>query len=340
MWHRRNDVGTGSGTTLGMRFTSDTVKKTIDNAEAGATDIEYYDLIEFSGMSVTPSTPLAVGKVFPNLKIVVIDNEELLAAMSYKSNRNYTLPDLSASFTNPPSECNGVVKPGESIYLTYTLKLTGSTGFTPTLPCQRYTVIDNTYIGDKDVSFAINNIDQLPYMRKTESAGYDGYGFYADQFVLLAQVIDKNITSRPYPDQWREIDFTSTNITGGAGETIDPLLLQDQNTAATIFDLGTEIDLARGLNYGKLNFGDERLFYGNLRTYIGATIYKTLFLVNVDGAVMGKSTNPTFSVGSDRWVSEIGILDNNSNLVLVGKLSRPIRIADSTTASIELTIDF
>jgi|TARA_R110000772_G_scaffold47540_6_gene108649 hypothetical protein len=354
MWHRRNDVGTGSGTTLGMRFTSDAVKKTINNGQAGTTDIEYYDLIEFSGMSVTPSTPLAVGKVFPNLKIVVIDNEELLAAMSYKSNRNYTLPDLSASFINPiAGECNGVVKPGESLYLTYTLKLTGSTGYTPTLPCQRYSVIDNTTIGDKDVQFAINNIDQLPYMRKTENAGYDGYGFYADQFVLLAQVIDKNITSRPYPDQWREIDFTSTNITGGAGETIDPLLLQNQNsnntgfiltksqyTGATTFDLGTEIDLARGLNYGKLNFGDERLFYGNLRTHIGATIYKTLFLVNVDGAVMGKSTNPTFSVGSDRWVSEIGILDNNSNLVLVGKLSRPIRIADSTTASIELTIDF
>ena len=28
------------------------------------------------------------------------------------------------------------------------------------------------------------------------------------------------------------------------------------------------------------------------------------------------------------------------NLVLVGKLSRPIRIANSTTASLELTIDF
>ena len=96
-------------------------------------------------MSVTPETPLAVGRVFPNLKIVVVDNEELLAAMSYKSNRNYTLPDLSANLTTPVAgECNGVVKPGESIYLTYTLKLTGTTGFTPTLPCQRYTVIDNT----------------------------------------------------------------------------------------------------------------------------------------------------------------------------------------------------
>ena len=44
--------------------------------------------------------------------------------------------------------------------------------------------------------------------------------------------------------------------------------------------------------------------------------------------------------GLDRYVSEVGILDNNNNLVLVGKLSRPIRLADSTTASIELTIDF
>jgi hypothetical protein len=349
MWHRRNDVGTGSGTTLGMRFVSDIVKKTISN-----TDIEYYDLIEFSGMSVTPETPLAVGRVFPNLKIVVVDNEELLAAMSYKSNRNYTLPDLSANLTTPVAgECNGVVKPGESIYLTYTLKLTGTTGFTPTLPCQRYTVIDNTSNSDKDVQFRINNLDQLPYMRKVEDVGYDGYGFYADQFVLLSQVIDKNVTSRPYSSQWREIDFTSTKITGVSGGTIDPFLLENQisdttgfiltkdlYTGATIYDLGTDIDLSRGLNYDKLTFGDERLFYGNLRTHIGATIYKTLFIVNLDGAQIKSSSNTTFSTGIDRYVSEVGILDNNNNLVLVGKLSRPIRIADSTTASIEVTIDF
>jgi len=354
MWHRRNDVGTGSGTTLGMRFVSDVVKKTITNPKGGATDIEYYDLIEFSGMSVTPETPLAVGRVFPNLKIVVIDNEELLAAMSYKSNRNYTLPDLSANLTTPVAgECNGVVKPGESIYLTYTLKLTGTTGFTPTLPCQRYTVIDNTSNSDKDVQFRINNLDQLPYMRKVENAGYDGYGFYSDQFILLSQVIDKNVSSRPYPDQWREVDFTSIKITGISGGTIDPLLLENQvsdttgfmltkdlYTGATIYDLGTDIDLSRGLNYDKLTFGDERLFYGNLRTHIGATIYKTLFRVDLDGAQIKSSSNGTFSTGIDRYVSEIGILDNNNNLVLVGKLYRPIRIADSTTASIEVTIDF
>ena len=60
----------------------------------------------------------------------------------------------------------------------------------------------------------------------------------------------------------------------------------------------------------------------------------------VDNDIYITTSNNTFEFGDDRYVSEIGILDNNQNLVLVGKLSRPIRISDSTTASIELTIDF
>ena len=59
-----------------------------------------------------------------------------------------------------------------------------------------------------------------------------------------------------------------------------------------------------------------------------------------DGNQLQTSTNPTWQSGQDRFVTEIGILDAADNLVLVGKLSRPIRIADSSTASIELTIDF
>ena len=357
MWHRRNE-GTGSGTTLGMKFVSDTVLKTI----ATNNDIEYYDLIEFSGMSVTPTQPLVVGKVFPQLKIVVIDNEELLASMSYKSNRNYTLPDLTGELISSVSgNCTGVLKAGESLYMTYWLSNTGtgSTGTTtvttPTLPNQRYTVLDNTTNSDKDVQFRINNVGQLPYMRKRESVGYDGYGFYADNFKLLTQVINKTNTNRPDPSKWRVVDFTSINITDVTGETINPLLLENQNpnttgfiltgglysgASATTFNLGNELDMSSASNYGKMTFGDERLFYGNLKTYIGATIYKTLFNININGASISSSSNPTYDFGDDRYVSEVGILDSNQNLVLVGKLSRPIRIANSTTASLELTIDF
>jgi hypothetical protein len=356
MWHRRNDVGTGSGTTLGMRFTSDTIKKTLSSNN----DIEYYDLIEFSGMSVTPTLPLVVGKVFPQLQIVVIDNEELIASMSYRSNRNYTLPDLSAELISPVNgNCTGSLKAGERMYLTYWLENvgTGTTGTTtittPILPSQRYIVVDNDTNSDKDVQFRINNVGQLPYMRKREDVLYDGYGFFADTFKVLSQIVSISSQARPLPSNWRVTDFTSTNITGNSGETINPKLFENQNpnitgfiltgslyTGSSIFNLGAELDMSNASYYDRLTLGDERLFYGNLRTHIGATIYKSLFNINIDGASISSSSNPTFEFGDDRYISEIGILDNNQNLVLVGKLSRPIRIADSTTASIELTIDF
>lgn len=346
MWHRR-DEGTESGTTMGMRFVSDGVEKTLVNSQH-----KYYDLIEYSGMSVTPTTPLVVGKVFHNLKMVVIENEELLAAMSYKSNRNYTLPDLSANLTNCQSGgCNGLLNQNETLYLTY--YLASNSGVTETLPCQRYTKIKNTGVDTKDVQFRIENVDRLPYMRKVEKPTYDGAGFYANDFVVLAQIVDESVNSRPDPKLWKEIDFTSTLITSGASETIDPVLLENQNssntgflltkslyTGATEFNLGAHLDLPNGTYYDKMNFGDERLFYGNLRTHIGATIYKTLFSLNIDGAEFGSSSNVTYEQGENRYVSEVGVLDSNSNLVMVGKLSRPIRIANATTATIEVTMDF
>ena len=134
-----------------------------------------------------------------------------------------------------------------------------------------------------------------------------------------------------------------------------PLLLENQGSVNTgfvltgdlygaasgnTFNLGNELDMPSSNFYDQMNFGDERLFYGNLRTFIGATIYKTLFTINVDGATMASSSNTTYSYGSDRYITEVGILDNNDNLVVVGKLSRPVRLANSTTATIELTIDF
>jgi len=297
---------------------------------------------------------LVVGKVSPTLKIVVIENEELIAAMSYKSNRNYTLPDLSGNLLNSiDGSCTGVLNAGEKMFLTYWLENTGTTT-TPTLPCQRYTVLENNTTSDKDVEFRINNVSELPYMRKVESMGYDGYGFFADKFNILCQKVPST-QSRPISSQWRKLDFTSELITGVSGETINPVLLESQNSSNTnfilsgnmynsasgnTFNLGETLDISNGVYYDKMTFGDERLFYGNLCTYIGASIYKTLFNINVDGATMSSSSNPSYSEGDDRFITEIGILDGQQNLVLIGKLSRPIKISNSSTASIELTIDF
>jgi len=59
-------------------------------------NIQYYDLID-------EDSGYIVGKVFNGLKIFVIEDQELLFAMSYKSNRSWTLPNylLGTAGSNP-----------------------------------------------------------------------------------------------------------------------------------------------------------------------------------------------------------------------------------------------
>jgi hypothetical protein len=56
---------------------------------------EYYDLVDPSGF--------VVGKIFTFLKIFVIEDQDLLYAMSYKSNRSWTLPEFI--LTMNPAGC-------------------------------------------------------------------------------------------------------------------------------------------------------------------------------------------------------------------------------------------
>lgn len=351
MYHRR-DFGTSSGTTMGMRFIASGATKYV-----GVSDIEYIDLIEDSAYISSSLTPLAIGRVYPQLKTIVIHDDEIVSAISYKSNRNWTLPELSANLASPSGGTStGVLPVNNTIYLTYSLQNSGTTGLTTSLPCQNYVKLTNETNSAKDVAFKINQTDLLPYMRKTEAALYDGYGFYANQFKLLYQIVtDPNV--RPDAGSWKEYDFTSTVITSVASETIDPKLLEIQTPTTTGFILDTIKDssavtfnLINILNMPAntapttLQFGDERFFYGNFNTYIGSTIYKTIFNLNVNAATFNSTTNPTRSKDSatnppNIKISEVGIYDSDKNLVCVGKISTPITLA-SNTITIELSLDF
>ena len=343
MYHRRN-YSTGTGTQQGMTFIASGITQYI-----GTSDVEYIDLIE--DPSLVDGQPLVIGKMFPQLKTIVISDDEIVAAISYKSNRNWTLPKLGANLTAPTG--TGVLGVGEVIYLTYALENSIS-GLTTALPCQKYIKLLNDSSASKDVSFRVNGIDQLPYMRKKET-GWDGLGFYADEFKLVYQVVSDSIT-RPDPSAWRVADFTSTAITTTSGQTINPLLLENQNlsgfTLTSIINSGSSMySIIQALNMpanttpNDLQFGDERFFYGNLTTFIGATIYKTIFDIRINSTMFNVTSNPTRSNDSSTnppnlKISEVGIYDNNSNLVCIGKLNMPIPIINGNSIMLELSMDF
>lgn len=353
MYHR-DGYATASGTSMGMDFIASGSTQRIGNS-----DIEYIDLIEDpSFISSANTTPLVVGKVFPQLKMIVIDDDEIVAAISYKSNRNWTLPELAATLQSPSGGTStGVLGSNQTMYLTYSLEVSGVSGLTTSLPCQKYVKIDNITSTAKDVAFRINSTDLLPYMRKIENVGYDGLGFYATNFKLLYQTVSGS-TQRPDPAAWKAYDFTSNAITVSAGQTIDPKLFENQSpstngfildslkaASATTFNLVPLLNLPPTNQPSYLQFGDERFFYGNLETYIGATIYKTIFDVRVNSSLFNLTSNPTRSTDPatnppNIRVTEVGVYDNLQNLVCIGKLSKPVILFPGNTIMLELSLDF
>jgi hypothetical protein len=353
MYHR-SGYATNSGTSMGMTFIATGATQLL-----GTSEIEYIDLIEHPDMiSTANTTTMVVGKVFPQLKMIVIDDDEIVAAMSYKSNRNWTLPALAANIQSPSGGTStGVLQPNETIYLTYSLENTATTGLTSSLPCQDYIKVTNNSSSAKDVVFRINETDLLPYMRKFESASYDGYGFYANKFKLLYQIMPDDIT-RPDPGMWMSYDYTSTGLTTVSGQTIDPKALENQSplvtgfvldslkySASTNFNLIALLNMAPNNQPSYLQFGDERFFYGNLETYIGATIYKTIFDFRVNSSQFNATTNPTRSQNPttnppDIRITDVGVYDTAQNLVCIGKLSKPVSLTAGNTIMIELSLDF
>jgi hypothetical protein len=353
MYHRRG-FDTGSGTTQGMRFISSGATQLV-----GSSDIEYIDLIEdITLLSSGDTTPLVVGRVYPQLKTIVIHDDEIVAAISYKSNRNWTLPALSAVVQAPSGGTStGVLDINQTIYMTYILEDNLTTGLQTSLQCQNYIKVTNNSSSKKDVTFRISDTDSLPYMRKIELGGYDGLGFYADTFKLLYQIV-QDPNTRPDPGAWKTIDYTSTAITGNISETINPTLLENptptitgfvlnaiNDSGATTFSIINALNMAPNNQSDYLQFGDERFFYGNLKTFIGATIYKTMFDVNVSTSTFNATSNPTRSTDPSTnppniKVSEVGIYDSANNLVCIGKLSTPVALQTGNTIMLELSMDF
>lgn len=349
MYHRRN-FSTEAGTAMGMTFIATGATKFV-----GTSELEYIDLIE--DPSLVSGTEKVVGRVFPQLKSVVLNDDEIVAATSYKSNRNWTLPPLKAKLVASASGATGgVLATNKTMYLTYTFENTTGTGLTTTLPCQYYTKIENNTSSTKDIEFNIDGLDLLPYMRKEEKGTYDGMGFSARGFKVLYQIVD-NSTDRPLSNAWKVYDFTSTAITSGATETIDPKLLEIQNPttngflidgtvsgASTTFSIIDSLSMADNNSPDTLQFGDERFFYGNLQTYIGATIFKTIFNINISADDFKTTSNITrpdsLTSAPDIRVTEVGIYDSDNALVMIGKLSKPVKLTAGNTVMLELAIDF
>jgi hypothetical protein len=331
MWHKT------TGSTIGQTFYVDPAgydlfepsymlsKKDEDMNTPG---MRYYHLWDTNPNS--DGLPNRVGKVFPDSELVVFDDDEIVAALSYKSNRNWTLPAPKLGLITP-NICNtgydtvGILSADtEYLWVTYRFN---SSAYTDSLHCNYYSKIQGPSSG---CSITSQNVtlrfgDEFPFMTQSCSSG-----FTANKMSILVQKTSGDTS--PDPAQWIEIDVTpdiSGTTVGGyltasgiTGTTFT--ISQNDYTGGTIYDLNNYIDIPMNGETDKMNFGDEYFFYGNIDTDIQATIYEMKYAVNLPEEQFTNSSNPTSSISQNKYITEIGLYNSNNDLMILSKLQYPV----------------
>ena len=335
MWHK-NLTSCCSGETFyidpsvnGGGFLEQGVLQSSKNSDMNNPGIRYYTL--WDNHLTSAGEPSRVGKVFPDDQVIVFDDEEIIAALSYKSNRNWTLPAPKISMV-PPNICSGdITSDGilsadtETLWVTYGF-YNEYNYFTNSLHCNYYQQIQGPTTGCTDLSMDVSVIFGNEFgCMITEGC----QGFMAQQFYVLAQKTETG--SRPNPNLWREIDFTDslTNYLNNGFILPQGLTSTTFTITSTLYDSAPIHDMATILfiptigSTGGLNFGDEYYFYGNIETDIQATIYEMKYRINLPSGMFMNSSNPSWNNSLTPHFTEIGLYDSNKDLIFISKMQRP-----------------
>jgi len=155
MWHKNPNCCNGQSFYVDppgfdnlSLFTVNYIQST-KNTDMNTPGIRYYHLWDTNAN--IDGFPSRVGKVFPDSKVIVIDDEEIITAMSYKSNRNWTLPAPKISLVTPNicgvdnNSVEGILT-GNTEYMYVTYRLSNTFDFTNSLHCNYYSSIQGPNI--------------------------------------------------------------------------------------------------------------------------------------------------------------------------------------------------
>jgi len=252
MWHKKQFEGISTGTSLGYTFVCGTEIKFIDNK------IRYYDLVD------QEVNQTIVGKVLLDDKIIIIEHPELLTALSFKSDRNHTLPKPSLQLLDPGScpqiSSIGSLEPNQTMCVSYMLTTQNETHYNTSLHCEDYAKLTNTTDKNKDVLFYFDRSvsDNFAYLSTLYVDNpIKGYGYSYDNVYILWQIV--NGDQIPDPTQWNIEDITRYLNTNGC--------LNSDPTVCEQVSLKTQVSVGAisGFTLSEYPIGDVLVFWnGNV----------------------------------------------------------------------------
>jgi hypothetical protein len=172
-------------------------------------------------------------------------------------------------------------------------------------------------------------------------------GFIASEFYLLIQ--KTNLGELPTSLDWKMVNMTSgTTKVGGLinpSSLVGKSFIVDFNTYdnAPIYDIESFMGLVPDesnslVEPGSPQFGDEQPFPGSIKLVRATDIEKMNFMVNLPSSQFLTTQNPTYITGQTKRITEVALLNENKEVLVIGKVSNPIK--RSGTQVFAVKIDF
>jgi hypothetical protein len=328
-----------TGTTIGGLFLMDSTDYYINSSamDTRNNQMKYRYLLDENNNRV--------GKIFVNHKVIVFDDQEIVAILDYKSNRRYTLPIPRISLVPTDSKCdeNHDLTPllggtGDTVFVTYLLQYSSELQYNG-LHCNHYSKIVGTeQTGDVSIKFGDNC---FTFMKTSFADSTNGY--IADAFKILVQKVATG--QQPDPTLWKIIDFTS-QIPNYGGGIIDPDDLRNARFIITNTDYegGSSYDLESYI--GSLpdepstlpEFGDEQPFTGSVKLVRASDIEVLRFLVNLPSTDFMTTQNPSYVSGVPKRFTEVALLDENKYVLVMAKTSSPVVRVGTQVVAVKIDI--
>lgn len=328
-----------TGTTIGAKFIMDTTDYYVSsakNSKPNTNNLKFRFLLDEQNVRV--------GKVFVDKKIIVFDDQELVAVLEYKTNRKWTLP--APRFNTVPLDLptfydlDPVILTGETAWVTYMFQHTGDT-YMNGMHCNYYGKITGTTNSNIGFRFETGDFKFL-----SNSSYFTG--FTANKFYALVQVVQTG--NPPSSDGWKIIDLT-TQI---SGHTVGNLIsktnmcgyqfvitgdMYDSAITAPTYDIENYLGPLPNIDQPTLpQFGDSQPFPGAVQLTRATDVEILNFMVNLPGTQFLTSQNPTYATGQPKRITEVALLNENKEPLVTAKLAKPLERTGNQVFSVR--IDF
>jgi hypothetical protein len=345
MYHRDGD------NKMGHKFKMGSINnyvKSLVNDEMDSEGEVYFDLID------TTNNQNIVGKIFPHKQAIVIDDEEILMALSMKSNRNWTLPAPKAVRISSDADCidspDDVMLPKDltkQVFISYMFYNKNNKMYSA--PSAQYVRVDPSGTDDFDV--AVSFKDGFNFLRDKIITD-NNPGFQATNFYILVQQVDTK--DKPSPDEWRYIEYTDS-LNGFVGGNI-----LSSHLTGTKFIVNSELyNNADAFNYrqligypnqnerNNLIFGDEFMLMGDVTLNKQHSVYVMNYIVDLPSNKFIRSQNPTWDQDTDAkkqdlYITEVALYNDDKDMVAIGKVSKPHKrkVDPASNQVISVKLDF